>query len=334
MFLLFRSHFELFHTFYRLIQRKENSNITHKMVPETSDWKQLIATLNLSPSSTLRLAYIDNPPTSSYKGVILLLHGFPQTSYQFRHVINPLSDAGYRIIAPDYRGAGKSSKPSSDFTKSTMASDMIKLLDYLKIKEPSHVVGHDIGGMIAYALASRYLDRVASVTWGECPLPETSVYEADRTTHAVQQFHFIFHSVLDLPEALVAGRERIYINHFFSKIAYNTAAISELDLDYYASTYEQPGAMRCAFEIYRAFEVDKEENRKWMEEKGKCTVPAMAFSGEMSRHKDEAEEMFGEVHEKQRLEVAIVENAGHYLAEENPDGFVRELLRFIEKQSK
>lgn len=234
--------------------------------------KQYIVPLQISPESSIRLAYIDcHPPVGIHKkGTIVLLHGFPQTSYQFRHVIPPLAEAGYRIIAPDYRGAGASSKPPSQFSKSTIALDIKKLLEHLAITEPIHLVGHDIGGMIAFALASRYPELLSSVTWGECPLPGTSAYEADRTTHAVQQFHFIFHRVLDLPEALTAGRERIYLNHFFSKIAYNANAISSDDLDYYAGVYSQPGAMRCGFEIYRAFEDDAEENQRWLKENGKC----------------------------------------------------------------
>ena len=210
-----------------------------------------------------------------------------------------------------------------------MAEDILLLLDYLRIDDPIHLVGHDIGGMIAYAFASRYPSRVMSVVWGECPLPGTAVYQTNKTTRAVQQFHFIFHSVLDLPEALITGRERIYLNHFFSKLIYNTAAISSADLDHYVEMYSQPGAMRCALEVYRAFEIDAQENRHWIDKNGKSEVPAMALSGGKSAHKDEALEMFSEVHEQGIFEVAVVEEAGHYIAEENPDGFVGEILMFV-----
>ncbi len=300
---------------------------------QVSNWKHLVASIGTNPP--VRLAYIDRLPPQSIpqKGVIVLLHGFPQTSYQFRHVITPLAAAGYRIIAPDYRGAGASSKPASGFLKSKMAYDILMLLGYLAIDKAVHLVGHDIGGMIAYAFASQYPSSVASVVWGECPLPGTAVYQENRTTRAVEQFHFIFHSVLDLPEALIAGRERVYLNHFFSKLAYNTAAISSIDLDHYAEMYSQPGAMRCAFEVYRAFELDAQEYRDWIEINGRSKVPAMALSGEKSAHKAEALEMFSEAHELGTFEVAVVEEAGHYIAEENPEGFTREVLRFVRKHS-
>ncbi len=133
-------------------------------------------TVEVEPS--VRIAYIDCPSKSkrSQRGVILLIHGFPQTSYQFRHVIDTLAEAGYRVLAPDYRGAGASSKPATGFTKSIMARDLVRLLDALKIHEPVHVIGHDIGGMIAFAMAAKHPSRVASLNWGECPLPGTSVH--------------------------------------------------------------------------------------------------------------------------------------------------------------
>ena len=211
-----------------------------------------------------------------------------------------------------------------------MAADMLALLDDLNIKEPVHVLGHDIGGMIAFALASRHPSRVRSVCWGECPLPGTSAYKKSKTSDAVQFFHFIFHSVADLPEALVAGRERAYVSHFLNKITYNLGAFSEADVDFYGEVYAQPGVMRCAFGVYRAFEEDKEENEKWVGREGKCKVPTLVLSGEKSRHREGARGMVEEVTEKVVVEEEVVMGAEHYLAEENPEGFVEVVLPFFE----
>lgn len=123
-------------------------------------WISQKVTLSGTPSlaDEVTIAYIDCPtPSSESKGTVLLIHGFPQTAYQFRHVITPISDAGYRVVAPDYRGAGHSSHPRSGYTKTVMATDLHTLLvDHLKINEPIHVVGHDIGGMIAHAYAALF----------------------------------------------------------------------------------------------------------------------------------------------------------------------------------
>ena len=279
---------------------------------------------------SVRISYIDcGPPSAGApRGNILLIHGFPQSSYQFRHVIKPLAEEGLRVIVPDYRGAGQSSHPAQDFRKSTMARDLFSLVhDHLGITQPIHLVGHDIGGMVAHAYATQYPEHVASVIWGECPLPGTSVYEVNK--RMPEQFHFVFHSVPDdLALSLVAGREKIYLNHFFSKLSFNAQAISPLDLEFYTLQYSQPGALRCSFEVYRAFEQDARENRESLRLKGKCTRPVLILSGSQSRHAHEAREMVEEVYAGD-IQIDEVKDSGHWIAEENPEGFVQAVLAFV-----
>ncbi|KAJ5990502.1 hypothetical protein N7522_010709 [Penicillium canescens] len=281
-------------------------------------------------NQSVRISYIDcEPPSTRVQiGVIILIHGFPQSSYQFRHVIQPLADEGFRVIVPDYRGAGQSSHPAQDFRKSTMARDIFSLVhDHLGITQTVHIVGHDIGGMIAHAYAMQYSHHVASVVWGECPLPGTSVYEMNKIMP--EQFHFVFHSVPDdLALSLVTGREKIYLNHFFSKQSFNALAISSADLEFYALQYSQPGALRCGFEVYRAFEEDARENRESLRLKGKCMRPVLILSGSQSRHAHEAREMIKEVYAGD-IRVEEVEDSGHFIAEENPEGFLRTVLAFV-----
>ena len=76
-------------------------------------------------ASDVRLHYLlagDGPQT------VLLIHGYPQTHWQWRHVVGPLVEAGYRVVAADYRGAGGSSKPNVGYDKRTMAEDLHRLV--------------------------------------------------------------------------------------------------------------------------------------------------------------------------------------------------------------
>jgi pimeloyl-ACP methyl ester carboxylesterase len=290
--------------------------------------QQIIATITTSTKEELRLSYSDCPcaPNVDCKGVILLIHGWPQTSYQFRHVLQPLSEAGYRVIAPDYRGAGQSSKPVDGYEKSQMAEDLFILIRQLGITSKIHIIGHDIGGMIAFAYASRHPDSVASLIWGECPLPGSAFYEAVKGNP--DGFHFTFHRVLDLPEALIAGRESIYLKHFYDKQSYKSV-ITPSDLAVYANAYAQPGAMRAGLNLYRTLDRDAEENRKFIEEHGKTQVPTLGMAGNNFLVKAYTEHMMQEMHDD--AEIAFVENSGHYIAEENPEGFVETVLRFVRK---
>ncbi|KAJ9653333.1 hypothetical protein H2198_007475 [Neophaeococcomyces mojaviensis] len=280
----------------------------------------------------VRIKYLDVIPQdgTKVKGTILLIHGFPQTSYQFRKVIPSLSAAGYRVVAPDTRGCGDSSKPMilDDYRKIHIAEDFRFLLQgHLGIGDPVHVVGHDIGGMIAHAYANAFPKDTASVTWGECPLPSSSEYE--ETKGSVKQFHFSFHQILDLPETLIKNNERAYLKHFYDKLGYNALGITPADLDYYTAQYSQPGAIRGGINAYRMFEEDATDNRRVLKENGKCKVRCMVLNGAAGGHAPQAKKVAEEFYEN--FEVVEIDNAGHWIAEENPEDFVREVKRFIEK---
>ncbi|KAF1349155.1 Alpha/Beta hydrolase protein [Delphinella strobiligena] len=300
---------------------------------DSSRWTSRRVHLSGKPStpSEVSLHYISCPPQGDKKGTILLIHGYPETSYQFRHVITPLANAGYEVIAPDYRGAGLSSHPRDGYEKVRMATDLHELLiKHIGIKEKVHVVGHDIGGMIVHAYAARFSDDTASVAWGECPLPGTSAYERfvrEETLGGV--WHFVFHWQTDLPEALTAGRERIYIKHFCDRLGINAAAFSPEDVDHYASMFAQPGGMRSGFDLYRAFHQDAEDNQQWVKKNGKCKVPSISLMGGESFLATIAEEQNQEMYET--TAAATVSGSGHWCAEENPKDFVKQVLTWVGK---
>ena len=130
---------------------------------------------------------------------VVLLHGFPQTWWQWHHIIPSLVDAGFYVVAPDYRGAGNSWRPRDGYNKRTMAGDIYRLLrDHLRIAEPVTMVGHDIGLMIAYAYAQTYRNDVSHLVVMDAPLPGTIVF--DRLRPDPRVWHFGFHGARDVAE--------------------------------------------------------------------------------------------------------------------------------------
>ena len=107
------------------------------------------------------------------------------------------------------------------------------------------------------------------------------------------------------------------------------AAFTNEDLEFYATQHAATGALDAAFTTYRMFE-DARQNREWREEKGNVGVRAMMMSGEHVYIIIRAEEIAREYYKD--LELGVVEGYGHYLAEENPEGFIGEVLRFIKKR--
>ena len=101
-------------------------------------------------------------------------------------------------------------------------------------------------------------------------------------------------------------------------------------MDFYTAQYSSAGALQAAFTTYRMFEEDGQHNVRWREENGKVKVRSMILSGEHCFMTARAEEMASEFYED--VQRGIVEGSGHWLAEENPEGFVKQILGFIEKK--
>jgi pimeloyl-ACP methyl ester carboxylesterase len=92
---------------------------------------------------------------------VLLLHGFPDSSHVWRHQVPALVGAGMRVVVPDLRGFGESAKPQEveAYALRRLVGDVVAILDALEL-ERAHVVGHDWGAGLAWAVAGFVPDRV------------------------------------------------------------------------------------------------------------------------------------------------------------------------------
>ncbi|PSK58678.1 hypothetical protein B9Z65_6693 [Elsinoe australis] len=277
----------------------------------------------------VRISYIDSKPSdpNQQSGTILLIHGFPLTKRQFRYVFPLFAKANYRMIAPDYTGAGGSSKPESNYTKSAIAGDLAELLKVVAVTDKVYVVAHDIGGMIGHAFVSAHPDRVKCAVLGECPQPGTK--PDDEVKGDVGHFHFNFHAHTDLAVALVSGKEDIYLRYFFDKQAYHRAAITDEDIDAFVKAYSQPGALRAAFLTYKDLNKDREENSARVKDIGKCKVPVLAMCGARSHWGGGPGLLLKELYE--HVEETEIPESGHYIAMENPEKFVAQVVSFLGK---
>ena len=118
----------------------------------------------------LRLHYVDEGPKDAPP--VLLLHGEPSWSYLYRHMIPPLAEAGYRVLAPDLIGFGKSDKPArrGDYTYERHVRWVARWLLALSLKEIT-LVCQDWGGLIGLRLVAGYPDLFARVVAANTVLP-------------------------------------------------------------------------------------------------------------------------------------------------------------------
>jgi pimeloyl-ACP methyl ester carboxylesterase len=254
---------------------------------------------------------------------VILLHGYGETGDMWAPMAaNLMRD--HTVIAPDLRGMGLSAKPPGGYDKKTEAQDIAALMDALKVAK-ADVVAHDIGNMVAYALAAQHRDRVTRLVLIDAPLPGVGPWEEILKNPLLWHFRF---GGADM-ERLVAGRERIYLDRFWNEFSANPARFDEASRQHYAALYARPGAMHAGFEQFHAFDQDAVDNKAFMAA-GKLSMPVLALGGEKS---------FGltmaEVARFAASNVAgeVVPDSGHWIMEENPKATTALVRAFLDKET-
>lgn len=128
--------------------------------------------------------------------VVVLLHGFPELEHTWRHQIPALAQAGYRVLAPDQRGYGGSSKPAAvdAYTVAELSRDVVGLLDDVGA-ERAVLVGHDFGGVVAWGAPLLHPDRVAGVvgvSFPPVPRPRVPTTQAFRRIVGDEFFYILY----------------------------------------------------------------------------------------------------------------------------------------------
>ncbi len=250
---------------------------------------------------------------------VVLLHGFPQTWYEW-HGVMPALAAQYTVIAPDLRGLGESSRPAPDYEAQNVAEDIHQLVQSLGF-DRINLVAHDIAGAPAYAYAVEYPQEVGRLVMIETVAPG---FIAESGGDPGKYWHMGFQMTPDLPELLIAGKEREYLKWFFNNFAANPDFLTEDELERYVRAYSADGALHAAFEHYRAMPKAAEQNRRNFKEKLK--MPVLALGGEKSMGdlplnslRLVAEDVRG----------GVISGSGHWVASERLDDLVQQLLTFF-----
>ena len=251
---------------------------------------------------------------------VLLLHGYGETGDMWAPLAARLA-RNHKVIVPDLRGLGLSSRPAGGYDKKTQAEDMAGVLDSLKIDKVD-LVTHDIGNMVGYAFAAQHPDRVKKFVTIDAPLPGIGPWDDIVRSHAL--WHFSFYG----PDAerLVKGRERIYLDRLWNEFSADPKKFDEASRKHYAQLYAAAGAMHAGFEQFKAFDQDAADNKAFVA-KGMLTMPVLAIGGEKSFGP-----MMGTVMRAAATNVktAIVPNSGHWVMEENPEATMKLIEDFLQ----
>jgi len=255
---------------------------------------------------------------------VVLLHGYGETGDMWGPLAADLA-RDHTVIVPDLRGLGLSAKPAGGFDKKTQAGDLAGVLDALQIQR-TQLVTHDIGNMVGFAFAALHRERVTRFVLIDAPVPGIGPW--DEVLKNPLLWHFRFGGP-DM-ERLVAGRERIYLDRFWNEFSATPARFPEASRQHYAKLYALPGAMHSGFAQFAAFDQDAMDDRAYIQDGGKLTMPVYAIGGEKSFGPMMATVMRAAA---TNVTEGVVPDSGHWIMEENPAAVVKMVRSFLEQQS-
>ena len=249
---------------------------------------------------------------------VILLHGFPEDWYAYHRLMPGLAKQ-FMVVAVDLRGVGGSAAAVRGYDAANMAEDVHQLAEHLHL-EHVYVVGHDVGGMGAYAFARRYPETSRGVMMLDVRLPGIGPWDAVEAKPTT--WHINFPQTPELPEQLLAGREAIYFRHFLDRDTFCDA-----DVAHYARAYAAPGHLRARLEMYRAFPANEKFNAS---QRNAIGVPLVLAPGENSPF----EKLMPSLAEALRahgctnVKIEVIKNSVHYVADEPPDAVVELIERY------
>jgi pimeloyl-ACP methyl ester carboxylesterase len=179
---------------------------------------------------------------------VLLVHGFPHTRMLWSEVMPDLART-HRVIAPDLRGVGGSTRASDGYDAVNLAADLLGLLDALHV-DSAAVVAIDAGVPPAFVLALQHSDRVRSLVLMESTLG--ALPGAENFFRAGAPWWFGFQQVPGLAERVLTGHEGEYLDFFYRAGTHDHRGLTPAIRDAFVASYTGTESLRCAFEYYRA----------------------------------------------------------------------------------
>ena len=249
-----------------------------------------------------------NPP-------LILLHGWPQTAYCWHHAAPYLKD--FYLIAPDLRGMGDSNRELNIkfYEKDEMAKDIFVIADALNIND-FYLGGHDWGGAIAQEMAFLNPSRIKKLIIINMVIINNPEGQAKAKEILIEyqfrsSWYQFFMSIKDLPEAMIAGKEDVWVR-FFSRGISNP--VPEDAIEEYIRCYKIPNSITTAANIYRTIQKDR---KRWENFLGKkIHIPTKIIHGILDpviikEYIHGIENYFSEI-EITRLK------GGHFIVDEQP----------------
>ena len=259
--------------------------------------------------------------------LLFLLHGFPETSHCWNRHLGPLAAAGFRVVAPDQRGIGLSSKPEgiAAYRIDHLAADVVAMARALG-RERVQVAGHDWGAAVAWFLAEHHADVVERVAVINVPHGGTfQRYVRQHPSQMLKSWYMDFFQLPRLPEAALRANDfRRLANAMVSTS--RPGAITPEDLATYRQAWRQPGALTGMLNWYRALRLLSQLPRG----NGRVAIPVRLLWGDLDQALESAMAE-ASIARCDRGEVIHFPDATHWLPREEPERTTALLLEFFQR---
>jgi pimeloyl-ACP methyl ester carboxylesterase len=265
-------------------------------------------------------ALVAGPPTGP---LVLLLHGFPQTSYEWRHQLAVLGEAGYRAVAPDQRGYSARARPEGveAYHVDRLVEDVLAVADALE-RPTFDLVGHDWGGIVAWAVAARHPQRVRSLTAVSTPHPLAlaQAIGSASSDQAARSRYVGFLQLPVVPEKVLLAGECAGLRALFA----NTAYTNREAMDHYVDQLCDPATLTAALNWYRAIDMGS------LAGLGAITTPTLYVwsTDDPALGREAAEATAGHVRGPYRF--VELDGVSHWVPEDAPEELNRVLLEHLE----
>lgn len=249
--------------------------------------------------------------------LVLLLHGFPQSSAEWKAQLDALGQAGYHAVAPDQRGYSPRARPDavSDYHIDALVADVLGMADALGAGR-FHLVGHDWGAIVAWHVAARRPERLASLTIVSVPHPNAFARALDPASGTDQPQRSTYIAGFKQEGAEAAMGEE------FLRMAFGASGLAGHDVEDHVRVLTEPGAMRAGLAWYRAYDFLKQSAAP-------IEVPTLFVwsTGDPALGRDGAQ--WTAEHVKAAYRFVVIEDGPHWLPETHAGELNRLLLAHV-----
>ena len=246
---------------------------------------------------------------------VLLLHGFPDDHRVWDAQVPALVAAGYRVIAPDTRGAGESEMPAEEaaYRIEALVADLVGLLDTLGIEQAA-VVGHDWGAVQAWHLAMWHPARVSRLA--ALSVGHPAAYADGGWRQKLKGWYVLVFCLRGLAEWLSPlGDWRM-----FRRMRQNPAEAAAT-----IASYARPGRLTAGLNYYRA----NARRFMWQADRGHVAAPVLGLYSDGDRFLTAGQMQGSAAYADGPFRYACITGVAHWLQQEAPAAVNAELLRFL-----